>query len=289
MGPTASGKTPLAEALASELDAQLINADAFQIYRGLDIGTGKPQNRDQYALLDIVSPGRQFGLGEWLRLAQEHLEGLFEAGSNAILVGGTGLYIRGLMEEYKDIGPPPDPGLRLELMRRERTEGIEALRNELKRLAPDVATTVVMSNPLRVRRALEKALAGSRESVSLPPFSKVKLGIDPPADELRIRIAKRLDQMLEQGWLDEVRKLLDEGVSADSPGMKGIGYRTIVRHIEGELSLEAAKQEILTQTVQYAKRQRTWLRSEPGLIRLDWTDDLAPMLKQAVEIVRAAA
>src|SRR5205085_344215 len=127
MGPTASGKSSLAEALAEQLDAQLINADAFQVYRGMDIGTGKSSCKERYLLLDLVSPSQQFGLGEWLRLAVVELERLFAEGRSAIVVGGTGLYIRALMEEYAEISSAPDPQLRSELMGRD----VESLREEL--------------------------------------------------------------------------------------------------------------------------------------------------------------
>ena len=157
MGPTASGKSDLAEALADRIDARLINADAFQVYRGMDIGTGKPSQKERYLLLDLVSPSEQFGLGEWLRLAVAALEEIFKQGRNAIVVGGTGLYIRALMEEYADVAAAPDPSLRASLMKRP----IEELRQELRSRAPNVFESTDIANPLRVRRALEKLDAQS--------------------------------------------------------------------------------------------------------------------------------
>ena len=131
MGPTASGKTGLAEALADELDATLINADAFQIYRGMDIGTAKPKAKSRYALLDIKNPNEGYGVGEWAQSAQAIVQDAWIAAKSVIVVGGTGLYIRALFEEYDGLHPAPDPVLRSELELREQTEGLPALYAEL--------------------------------------------------------------------------------------------------------------------------------------------------------------
>src|ERR1044072_3833722 len=191
MGPTASGKTGLAEAVADELGAVLVNADAFQIYRGLDIGTAKPAVKERYRLLDLKEPSESFGLGEWLKLAQAELEFAFEKGRHVICVGGTGLYVRALFEEYAAIGEAPDPEVRRELSE----TPIENLREGLRADHPEIAARVDMANPLRVRRALERVRGGTSDPVVLPPFIKMKLTPSVSEAELNRRIEHRTLQM----------------------------------------------------------------------------------------------
>src|SRR5689334_19868989 len=125
MGPTGAGKSAVAERLAEEFDARLVSADAFQVYRGLDIGTNKPEYGSKCALIDVVDPTEEFGLGQWVGLAQQELERCWELARNAIVVGGTGLYVRALFEEFADLRPPPDPDLRRLLEDREQREGLD--------------------------------------------------------------------------------------------------------------------------------------------------------------------
>jgi tRNA dimethylallyltransferase len=276
MGPTASGKTDLAESLAEHFGAQLLNADAFQVYKGLDIGTGKPAHKDRYELLDIVEPNEQFGLGAWVPLAIESLWRVWREARPAIMVGGTGLYVRALFEGYAFIGDAPDPDLRAKLAEEERTDGQFAMYHRLQKLDPDAAARVDSANPRRVLRALEKALRPSPPlRMELPPFTRIKLALNPPADELSTRIEARLSQMMKAGWLDEVRKVRDSGAATiDSPGLRAIGYRNLWEFLDGSTTLESAEEKIGVLTRQYAKRQRTWLRSEPGLETLNWGSEL---------------
>jgi tRNA dimethylallyltransferase len=270
MGPTASGKTPLAEALAEEFEAQLINADAFQVYRGLDIGTAKPEAKNRYELLDIKDPIEGFGVGEFVELAGKLLQRLWRESRSAIVVGGTGLYIRALMEEYGEMAPPPDPELRRELVELQETGGVDALARRLRAADPAAAEKVDLRNPARVRRALERAL-DPRPPIRLeiPPFQKVKLGLMPNAEILGARIDSRVERMVQNGWTAEVRRLMEFGVPFEAPGLQAIGYRALYRHLGGHLLLEDALEAIRAETKQYAKRQRTWLRREPGLKILD--------------------
>jgi tRNA dimethylallyltransferase len=266
MGPTSSGKSALAEQIASEHNAQLINADAFMVYRGFDIGTGKPEDRSPYLLLDVVEPADQFGLGEWIRLAASALSALFTESRSAILVGGTGLYIRALMEEYKSLSGMPNTAFRQKLMDLEREEGPEVLFERLEALRPDLAERVDRANPLRVRRALEIALTPEEPiEFNVPAFRKMKLGIGISPEENAERIRLRVASMIDRGWVEEVRGLREAGVGYDVPAMKAIGYREIWDHLEGRFSLSETEERINHATRQYAKRQRTWLRSEPGI------------------------
>jgi len=268
-GPTASGKTDLAERLASELDAQLINADAFQAYRYLDIGTAKPENKDQYELLDFLDPNESFGVGDWVQRASSILQALFEGGRSAVVVGGTGLYLRALFEEYSDMGPPASPELREQLMEMQRREGLQALAEYLRQEDPERAARTDLSNPARVRRALELVQLGvERIDLHLPSFVKIKIGIDPDKTTLDSHIEQRVDKMLQNGWVDEVAGLVQMGYSSMSPSFRAIGYTEVLQIVEKSIDGEEAADRIIVSTRQYAKRQKTWMRSEPRLNRI---------------------
>ena len=270
MGTTASGKTPLAEGLAEALDAQLINADSFQVYRGLDIGTAKPADRSKYLLLDIKEPTEDFGVGEFVQLASGQLSKLFDKERNAIVVGGTGLNIRALFQGYSEMRPLPDPELRQELMEILSQVGMDGLAARLKEADPIAASKVDLKNPARVRRALEKAL-DPRPPIRLevPPFRKAKIALNPTPESLNQRIRPRVEAMVQNGWVEEVRRLMGEGIPRSAPGLRAIGYRALYDHLAGIMALDAALGGIETETRQYAKRQRTWLRTEPNLTVLE--------------------
>lgn len=284
MGPTASGKTELAEALADRFEAQLINADAFQIYRGFDIGTAKTDNKGRYLFIDIREPGDAFGVGEFVILAANALAKLWDARKNAIVVGGTGLYIRALFEQYRDMSALPDPALRAELDARIRTEGLSSLSEQLRSLAPDLASQIDLSNPARVRRGLEKALSRPAPiRFELPSYARLKVAIERPIDELDVRIGNRLEGMLHNGWVEEVARLRAAEVYATAPAMRGIGYSTIWRHLDSALSLEDARIAIFGEMRRYARRQQTWLRREPSLISL--RQEQGPLADQASRLI----
>ncbi len=269
MGTTASGKTPLAEALAERLGAGLINADAFQIYRGMDIGTAKPIHKHRYSLLDIKNPDEGFGVGEWVQLATHELELLWSQGRSAIVVGGTGLYIRALFEEFDGLHPAPDPELRADLERRERDEGLANLFAELMERDLEAAKLIDPKNPARVRRALERLYSNAVPmTVSIPPFIRIKFAIDRTLEMLNESIATRTQDMMQNGWSQEVTTLLQNGYVPENPGFRALGYRQVCNYLERKLDLQEAIATTIAATRQYAKRQRTWLASEPGLVRL---------------------
>jgi len=264
MGPTGSGKTPLAERLADMLSADLVNADAFQVYRGMDIGTSKPTAKERYQLLDIKDPEEQFGVGEWVRLALALLQESFEGGRNVIVVGGTGFYVRALFEEYDDLAELPSDETRAALNGRE----LDDLLKELQERAPDVAAQIDTKNPVRVKRALERLdSVGERLTIRLPAFRKLKVALNPAQEVLDQILAKRFHHMIESGWNREVRLLLEKGVPVTAPGMRAIGYQCLADFIAGHISEAEACDSVLKATRAYAKRQRTWLRSEPGLVQ----------------------
>lgn len=278
MGPTASGKSALAESLASELDALLLNADAFQVYRGLDIGTSKPAGRAAYRLLDLVDPTDEYSVGQWVSDAIAELEPAWERGQDVVVVGGTGLAIRALFEGYSAM-VPPDPALRAEILEWEQKAGLPALASHLSQVAPEIAARTDLRNPMRVRRALEKlrTLAQVRP-VRVPPFLQVKTGLNPDVHALNASIGVRVRAMMEAGWGDEVRTLMGTGITMQAPGLRAIGYRALWEAIEIRGKTEDVIESIIKDTQRYAKRQRTWLRSEP---RLEVIEELDPCVRVA--------
>lgn len=283
MGPTGSGKSRLAEALADETGLQLINADAFQVYRGMDVGTNKPADKNRYRLLDLVDPDEEFSVGVWLHEALAVLAECHESGQGCIVVGGTGLYVRALFEEYAEIGPPPDPATRDRVRALEPREAVE----ELRRLDP--AARLDWSNPVRVKRALERRLApGQAIKVQLPPFRKLKTALDPPLDVLEPRIASRIDWMLDHGWPEEALALAEAGIGPEDPGMRAIGYQYVMEFARGDSPRSATVDAVFRDTRQYTKRQKTWLRTEPSLVHVDSAldeDDLQALLARLVNFV----
>lgn len=267
MGSTASGKSDLAEKLAQDIQAELINADAFQVYKGLDIGTNKPLSKNIYHLIDIKDPTDGFGVGEWIQNVLPILKKAYDIKKNVIVVGGTGLYIRALFEQWNHLNPIPPLELRKRIEIELKEQGIEALFHQLQCLSPEVASKIDSKNPVRVSRALEKIMDPRPPfSINLPPFKKLKFGIEKNLDSLHHDIDQRVYQMIEQGWIKEVSSLLSNNIPSTSPGMRAIGYQTLTQYLQKELSLDEAIEKIQILTRQYAKRQRTWLRSEPNLI-----------------------
>jgi len=269
MGPTASGKTTLAEQIADQTGAALISADALQAYRGMDIGTAKPQNKERYDLLDLKQPNESYGLGEFCRLAGELLNGYWERRRNVVVVGGTGLYIRGLFEEYATLDGSPSAEVRNELNGQLRTLGLPSLVQRLLALDETAASRIDLGNPVRVTRALERLLDPRPNiPIKLPEFAKLKLGLTVETEELSRRIEERTQIMVQNGWVDEVRSLVERGYGRSDPGFRAIGYSEIADSLVNETGLEEAIATTIVETRQYAKRQRTWLRSEPNLVNI---------------------
>lgn len=279
MGSTASGKTALAEALADELNARLINADNFQCYRYLDIGTAKPEDRDRYDLLDILDPNEPFGVGEWVQRATAILEQREHA--SYVVVGGSGLNVRALFEGYDGMKGPPPEGLRESLNERE----LPDLVAELRTRDPEAAQTVDLRNPVRVKRALERLETPATPVKPIEGFTKIKIGLDVSSDWVNPRIDQRVEDMLAAGWLKEVERIRQMGYQYDDPGIKAHGYRNLWDVLEGRKSIEDAKSEIAAMVRQYAKRQRTWMRTEPNLCKIS-AEDGRRAVCHAIELVR---
>lgn len=285
MGPTASGKTALAESIADEIDAQLINADAFQAYRGMDIGTAKPEHRDRYLLLDIKDPNEGYGVGEFCARAAAALQDLWRQGRSAVVVGGTGLYIRALFQQYGRMMPTPAQEVRDRLRTRLESEGLDPLLAELQTRDPEAYARIDQRNPVRVVRALERVLDPRPPvSIEIPPFKRLKFGLFPNKATLATRIEERTLLMVQNGLAQEVKTLLSLGYGPGDPGFRAIGYSEMAAYLRGETDLDATVATTIAETRRYAKRQSTWLRSEPGLGELDPTEPT--ILQEAIGAIR---
>ncbi len=263
-------------ALAAALPGEIVNADALQVYRGFDVGTAKPSLEERarvpHHLIDILEPHERWSAGEFARRAREAAAGIRERGSVPIVVGGSGLYLRALFEGISPI-PPGDPEVRSELRKRVEEEGLPALAAELARVDPETAARLGAGDTQRVLRALEVARVSGRPLSSWireQPFGTqrvdaVRVGLTLPRTVLYDRIAGRVARMVERGWVEEVARLLARGLDPGLPAFQAIGYRQLVRHLEGEWSLEQAIGETVKATRRFAKRQETWFRREPDV------------------------
>lgn len=273
-GPTGSGKSDLAEALAAHTDAQLINADAFQVYKGFDIGTAKSENKDQYLLMDLIEPSEYFGVGQWVKRCLPILRELYAQNRSAILVGGTMYYIRALLDRYADLYPQPPSELRDQLQQRLKSEGLESLVIDVLEQDPPARDTLDLSNPARVIRHLERLLMQDDPiKIDYPPFRILKLGLAPSDEYLHPKLLSRIHSMLDRGWEQEVEKLLARPMGRMEPAMRAIGYQTVADLVQGKLDREDAILQIWSETKKYVKRQRTWIRSERDLVLLQETED----------------
>ena len=293
-GPTASGKSDLALRLAHELDAEIINADSMQIYCGMDIGTAKPtpeQRRDiPHHLIDVADPDQPFSAADFAAAADYAIKDITERGKRVIVVGGTGLYIRALLKGLVD-SPSGAGEIRQALQQEARDLGNEAMLEKLRLVDPELAGRIHPNNLVRIIRALEvHRLTGVTLShyqqdhgFSAKRYESLQIGIRVERQELYQRIETRVDRMLEQGLLEEVKHLLASGYGPESKAMRAIGYKEAVAFLTGEYSLEQAALLIKRDTRRYAKRQLTWFNADPEIIWLEYPEKFDTILQHAIE------
>ncbi len=276
VGPTAAGKTALAIELAAALGGEIVSADSRQIYRGMDIGTAKatPAERARvpHHLLDIVEPDQVLSVAEYQRLAYAAIEDIWRRSRLPFLVGGTGQYIRAVIEGWTVPSVAPRPALRAALEAQAATEGAEALHGRLAGLDPAAAARIDPRNVRRVIRALEVCLTTGRPISELqrkapPPYRIWQIGVTRPRAELFARIDARVDRMIADGLVEEVARLAAAGYAWDLPAMSGIGYRQIGAYLRGEISLDEAVARIKRQTRRFVHQQNTWFRPDDPQIR----------------------
>ena len=290
VGPTASGKSSLALALAERWPVEILVADSRQVYRGMDIGTAKPDRAARAAvphhLIDLADPDEPFTVAQWVERARALLPEISARGRIAMVVGGTGLYVSALVDGHDYAAQPWSPDLRARLAGELEADGVATLAARLVVLDPDTAERTDLQNPRRVLRALERAEAGGGGASprSTPYAGRVALiGIRRPRQELYRRIDERAASLFEAGLLDEVRALLDAGYGPDLPPMTGHGYREAAALLAGEWTLPDAVEVTARRTRQYAKRQVSWFRRDP---RIMWLD--APATAVDADIVAVA-
>lgn len=274
IGPTASGKSALAVALAQKHGGEILACDSTQVYRGFDVGTAKPTLEERrgvpHHLLDLVDPNFPFTAGEYRARALAVLEDLRTRGRLPILTVGTGLYLRALLEGLAD-APARSEELRARLEAGANAHSLQYLHRVLRRLDPEAAVRIGSRDRPKMIRAIEICLLTGRPVTDvhragrtpLEGYHPIKIGLAPPRPALYNRIEKRVRTMLEEGWLDEVAGLLKNGVPIDSKPFDFIGYSELRAHLEGTVTLAAAVKAIAQATRRYAKRQVTWFRKEP--------------------------
>ena len=295
-GPTASGKSDLAQQLALEIDAEVISADSMQVYRGMDIGTGKvpvEQRLVQHWGLDLVNPGEPYSVALFQEYARRTAADIDARGKRVVLCGGTGLYIRGVIDGYEypkgdQVGNP----VRDEYTAMLAKVGAQSLWDMLNERDPGSAALIHPNNTKRVIRAFEllaegKSYARQKERLQVLPqvMPAVYLALSVEPGALAQRIERRVDAMVHEGLVEEVQGLLEEGFRAAITAPQAIGYKEIVDALEGRCTLNEAIEQIKLATRRYAKRQRSWLRADSRVKWLNANDGAEPLIQQALAVI----
>jgi tRNA dimethylallyltransferase len=275
VGPTAVGKTAAALALAERLDAEIVSADSRYLYRGMDIGTAKPSPAElahvPHHLVDVTTPDRPWSLAEYQAAAYGAIDGILARRRLPLLVGGTGQYVRAVVEGWQLPPGQPAGALRAELEALLAAEGLPALVERLRAVDPASARQVDLRNPRRVIRALEVATLTGESFVAQrrrrpPPYAVRLLGLTLPRPELYARIDARVESMLAQGLVAEVQRLVAQGYSWDLPAMSALGYREIGQYLRGECDLPEAARRLKRATRQFVRRQANWFKlADPAI------------------------
>ncbi len=271
-GPTASGKTALAVALAKLLDGEVISCDSMQIYRGMDIGTAKPTREEMldipHHMLDVAEPDEDFSVSRYCEMADPILQDILQRGKTAIIAGGTGLYMDALIKG-NSFAPCPSTGMREKLEAQADAEGMEAMLSLLQTIDPEAANRLHLADRKRIIRALEvfyetgeTITAHNKRTQEIPPkYQPVWFALeDENREDLYARIDRRVEAMLKDGLLEEIQKLLASGIPEKCTAMQAIGYKEYVDALQGRCSVEEATALVQQSSRHYAKRQLTWFR-----------------------------
>ena len=276
-GPTASGKTALAVALAKELDAEVVSCDSMQIYRGMDIGTAKPTKEEMqgipHHMLDVAAPGEDFSVSRYCEMASPIVDDILARGKHVIVAGGTGLYMDALIRG-NSFAPCPSTGMREKLEKQADEEGMQAMLDLLTSIDPQAAAKLHLADRKRILRALEvyyetgdTITAHNLKTQAIPPkYQAIWFGLE---DQERSALYKRIDQrvleMMDLGLLDEIKRLLSQGISEKSTAMQAIGYKEFLDALAGRCSIEEAIAQVQQSSRHYAKRQLTWFRRNSAI------------------------
>ncbi len=282
VGPTAVGKSSLAMRLAVRFSGEIVSADSRHVYRRMDIGTAKPTFEDRrevpHYVIDIIDPDKEFSLATYLELGTQAIINAKIHGNLPILVGGTGQYIWALLEGWQVPRVPPDLVTRGELEDLASVSGVSAVVEILRELDPEAAARVDPNNLRRVIRAVEVARsgAGGPPTKISPDYDTLVVGLSMSRPRLYRRIDDRVDGMLESGWLDEVRGLVEYGYALGLPSMSGVGYRELAEHLVNGADLSEAIAKTKTRTHAFARRQHAWFKQDdPRIHWFDATDGIA--------------
>ena len=297
-GPTASGKTGLAVALAKRLDAEVVSCDSMQIYRGMDIGTAKPDAAEMdgvpHHLLDVAEPGEDFSVGRYVKLADAAIADIHSRGKTAIVCGGTGLYMDSLIKG-ETFAAPSRPAQREYVEHIAEEKGMAYVYDMLKEADPETAEKLHLSDRKRIIRAMEVFLITgmplswhNEQSKKRPPkYEPAWIGLNfRDRAKLYARVDRRVDAMLEKGLEAEVRRLLEQGIDPKTTAMQAIGYKEMAAALRGECTLKQAAERIKQASRNYAKRQLTWFRRNEA-VRWLYVDETPDLLAAAVKLVQA--
>ena len=294
LGPTASGKSRLAISLAIRFQGEIVNCDAFQIYRGMDIGTAKVSRAEQeqvrHHMLDLQDPDCDFSAGDYQRQARDVIRIIGDRGKLPFIVGGTGFYLRALIDGLFE-GPARSEELRARMRKVIQRKGPQILHRALRRVDPECAERIAQMDAERIVRAYEVYLVSGKSMTwwqqqprdSFKGYRWLKLGINIPREQLYERINQRVDEMFQRGLIGETRELLNK-FNRNSQAFKAIGYRQAAAAIEGKMTEIEAIEETKKQSRHYAKRQLTWFRTDPTIIWLDGKLGPQELQKQAEDL-----
>jgi tRNA dimethylallyltransferase len=294
IGPTAVGKSQLALCLTQNFNGEIVNADSRQVYRYMDIGTAKHSHAElsliRHHLIDLINPDESFSLAIYQKLAFEAIEDIQQRHKLPLLVGGSGLYVWSVIEGWKIPPVAPNAELRHSLEMRAKEEGGYALYQELQKVDPVAATNIMPTNLRRIIRALEICQVTGQPVSQLfqkqaPPYPVLIIGLTMQRDNLYRRIDSRVDEMIKQGLVDEVRHLMTKGCSLDLPSMSGIGYKQIGMFLQGKLDLPSAIQQMKYETHRFARHQYAWFHLDDA--RIHWFDEYDDIQNEATSLVAA--
>ncbi|WP_143253987.1 tRNA (adenosine(37)-N6)-dimethylallyltransferase MiaA [Amycolatopsis keratiniphila] len=287
VGPTATGKTALAVELALTLGGEVVNADALQLYRGMDIGTAKATVEERrgvpHHLLDVLDVTETASVAAYQRDARQRVEELLDAGRVPILTGGSGLYVQAVLDDLKF--PGTDPDVRARLTAETDEIGVAAMHARLTELDPVAATAILPTNSRRIVRALEVIeITGEPFSANLPKpgparYDTVLIGIDREPAELDARVDRRVELMFEAGLVDEVRTLLGQGLRDGLTASRALGYQQVIAALDGDGDFSAASAATAQATRRFVRRQRSWFRRDK---RIQWFDGGSERLAERV-------
>lgn len=298
VGPTATGKTDVGVLLAQWLDGEIISADCMAVYQGMDIGTAKPspeqRARVRFHLIDVCRPDEPFSVARFQRMALEAIEQIRERGRLPLVVGGTGLYVKALLDGFQIPPTAANEALRRELWQEVKRKGSACLHARLQEVDPQSASRIHPNDAVRIIRALEvyfvtgQPISQWQRRQPPPQIGRARrFGLTMPRDLLYRRINERVEAMIARGWLDEVRRLMEAGYSPDLPAMRSLGYAELVQVIQGRMTLAEAIPLIQRETRRFAKRQLTWFRADKQIEWIDASQGAEHAARQIVERLRS--